>query len=424
MLEKIIDRNNVEKALKQVIANKGTGGVDNMQVEELRPFIHTHYQELRSSILEGSYQPQTVKKVEIPKPNGGKRMLGIPTVIDRLIQQCINQTLTGMYDAGFDEWSYGFRPNCSAHQAILQAQTFLQEGYVWTIELDLANFFDTVNHDKLMGILMKGIEDKRVLKLIRNYLRAGIMEGGVASPRTEGTPQGSPLSPLLSNIILDKLDKELRQREHRFVRYADDCTIYVKSEKSATRVAESIISYIEKELKLKVNREKTRVGRANQSNLLGYSFYNDKGKWEPKISDKTKKRLIAKCKDITQRSGGQSIKTQINRLQMIIPGWINYFILAKSQPVLKKMDEFVRTRLRIVVWKQWKNPKTRVGNLIKLGVSKANAYRWGNSSKGYCRIAHSQVLKYTLNNTYWRKQGYRGFAETFKERKGVQLSLF
>lgn len=424
MLEKIIDRRNVEQGLKQVIANKGVGGIDDMQLDELRPFINSNYQQLRTSILEGSYQPHAVKKVEIQKPQGGKRMLGIPTVRDRLIQQCTYQVLNGMYDKTFDEWSYGFRPKRNAHQAILQAQYFLNEGYVWTVELDLAKFFDTVNHDKLMGILMKGIEDKRVLKLIRGFLRAGIMEGGMVSPRTEGTPQGSPLSPLLSNIILDKLDKELRTRGHRFVRYADDCTIYVKSEKSAKQVAESIIKYIEKELKLKVNREKTRIGRATQSNLLGYSFYNDKGKWEPRLSDKTKERLKAKCKNITQRSIGQSTKEQIQKLRMIIPGWINYFILAKTKTVLEKLDEYIRTRLRIGVWKQWKRPTTRVKNLIKLGISKTQSYMWGNSSKGYCRIAHSPILLRTLNNAYWRKQGYKGFAETYRERKEVQPSLF
>lgn len=424
MLEKILDRRNVEKALIQVIANKGAGGVDDMQLDELRPFIHTHYQQLRSSILEGNYQPQAVRKVEIDKPQGGKRMLGIPTVTDRLLQQCINQILSPMYDAKFDEWSYGFRPNRNAHQAILQAQNFLQEGYVWTVELDLAKFFDTVNHDKLMGILMKQIEDKRVLKLIRSYLNAGIMEGGIVSARTEGTPQGSPLSPLLSNIILDKLDQELRRRGHRFVRYADDCTIYVGSEKSAKRVGENIIKYIEEELKLKVNREKTRIGRANQSSLLGYSFYNNKGKWEPRISDKTKEKLKAKCKEITQRSDGKSTREQINKLQTIIPGWINYFILAKTESVLERIDAFVRSRLRIGVWKQWKRPRTRVKNLLKLGLSKVQSYKFGNSSKGYCRIAHSPILLCTLNNTYWRKQGYKGFAETYRARRGVQPTLF
>lgn len=424
MLEKILDGRNVEKALKQVIANKGVGGMDGMQLDELRPSIQTIYQTFKTKILEGNYLPQAVKKVEIPKPNGGKRMLGIPTVTDRLIQQCIHQTLTGIYDPTFDEWSYGFRPKRNAHQAILQAQTFLNEGYVWTVELDLEKFFDTVNHDKLMGLLSKSIKDKRVLKLIRSYLTAGIMEGGIVSQRTEGTPQGSPLSPLLSNILLDVLDKELRNRGHRFVRYADDCTIYVKSEKAATRVAASIIKYIEEELKLKVNRAKTRVGRANYSTLLGYSFYQFKGKWELRLSDKTKERLQAKCKELTQRSRGQSIPQQIKALQKMIPGWVEYFRFANARSVLEHIDELVRTRLRIGVWKQWKLPRTRVKNLIKLGVSKGQSYMWGNSSKGYCRVAHSPILLRTLTKDYWRRQGYIGFAITYNEKRNVQPPLF
>lgn len=424
MLESILDRNNVEKALKQVIANRGTGGVDDMQVDELRPFINNHYQQLRTSILEGTYKPQAVKKVEILKPGGGKRMLGIPTVTDRLIQQCINQVLNPKYDATFDEWSYGFRPKRNAHQAVNQARIFLQEGYEWTVEIDLAKFFDKVNHDKLMGTLMKSIEDKRVLKLIRSYLSAGIMEGGVACARAEGTPQGSPLSPLLSNIILDKLDKELRERGHRFVRYADDCTIYVKSEKSAKRVAESIIKYIEEELKLQVNKEKTRIGGGDGSNLLGHSFKKTNGTWEPIISKKSKDKIKEKCKAITGRSKGQSIKELINELQKLIPGWINYFILTNIKSVLVRLDEQVRSRLRIIVWKQWKKPATRVKQLIRLGIREAQAYMWGHSSKGYCRIAHSPILTITLNNRYWRNQGYKGFAETFKEKKEIQTSLF
>jgi RNA-directed DNA polymerase len=424
MLESILDRNNVEKALKQVIANKGIGGVDDMQVDELRPFINNHYQQLRASILEGTYNPQAVKKVEIPKPGGGKRMLGIPTVRDRLIQQCINQILNPKYDVTFDEWSYGFRPKRNAHQAVQQAQIFLQEGYEWTVEIDLSKFFDRVNHDKLMGTLAKSIEDKRVLKLIRSYLSAGIMEGGVTSARTEGTPQGSPLSPLLSNIILDKLDKELRKRGHRFVRYADDCTIYVKSEKSAKRVAESIIKYIEEELKLQVNREKTRTGGGDGSNLLGYSFKKTNGIWEPIISKKSRDKVWEKCKAITGRSMGQSIKEYINGLQKIIPGWINYFILANTKSVLVRLDEQIRSRLRIIVWKQWKRPATRVMQLIRLSIRKTQAQKWGHSSKGYCRIAHSPILSIALNNRYWRNQGYKGFAETFMEKKEIQTSLF
>lgn len=424
MLEAILDRRNVERALKQVESNKGACGVDGMQVDELRHTLSTQWQTLRASIVEGSYKPQPVRKVEIPKPQGGTRMLGIPTVIDRLIQQCINQALNPMYDPTFDNWSYGFRPKRNAHQAILQAQSFLQQGYIWVVELDLAKFFDKVNHDKLMGLLMKRIEDKGVLKLIRKYLTTGIMEDGLVSQRIEGTPQGSPLSPLLSNIILDELDKELRTRGHCFVRYADDCTIYVKSEKSAKRVAESIIKYIEEDLKLKVNREKTRIGKASESSLLGYSFYNDKGTWQPRLSEKTKERIKKKCREATGRSDGKSQEEQINKLQAVIAGWVNYFILAKAKSVLHRLDELVRTRLRIGKWKNWKRPKTRVRELMRLGASKVQAYTWGNSSKGHCRIAHSPILLRTLNNGYWRSEGYKGFAETYRERKELQTSFF
>ncbi|HSU51026.1 MAG TPA: group II intron reverse transcriptase/maturase [Segetibacter sp.] len=424
MLEAILDRRNVERALKQVMSNKGACGVDGMQVDELRHTLNTQWQSLRAGIMEGSYKPQPVRKVEIPKPQGGTRMLGIPTVTDRLIQQCINQALNPLYDATFDNWSYGFRPKRNAHQAILQAQNFLQQGYIWVVELDLAKFFDKVNHDKLMGLLMKRIEDKRVLKLIRSYLTTGIMEDGLVSQRIEGTPQGSPLSPLLSNIILDELDKELRTRGHCFVRYADDCTIYVRSEKSAQRVAESIIKYIEEELKLKVNREKTRIGKASESSLLGYSFYNDRGRWQPRLSEKTKEGIKKKCREVTGRSDGKSQEEQINKLQAVIAGWVNYFILAKAKSVLHRLDELVRTRLRIGKWKNWKRPKTRVRELMRLGASKAQAYMWGNSSKGHCRIAHSPILLRTLNNGYWRNEGYKGFAETYRERKEIQTSLF
>lgn len=424
MLEEIVDRRNAERALKQVISNKGACGVDGMHVDELQHSLNTHWQSLRSMILEGHYEPQPVRKVEIPKAQGGTRMLGIPTATDRLVQQCISQTLTALYDPTFDECSFGFRPGRSAHQAVLQAQTFVNEGYEWTVEIDLAKFFDTVHHDKLMGLLAKKITDRRVLKIIRATLTAGIMEGGLVSPRTEGTPQGSPLSPLLSNIVLDQLDKELRKRGHRFVRYADDCTIYLQSEKSAMRVADSSIRYIEEKLKLKVNREKTRVGKASESVLLGYSFYKGGDGWHPRLSQKTKDRIKAKSKEITKRSNGKSQQEQIKQLQAVITGWVNYFILARAKTVLRELDSYIRVRLRIGAWKTWKRPKTRKWNLMKLGIPKARAYMWANSSKGYCRIAHSPILQRALNNAYWRKQGYKGFAETFTERKELQTSLF
>lgn len=274
MLEEILDIRNVQKAFKQVTANKGAGGIDGMQTDELRDYLNTNWQTLRTSILEGTYGPQAVKKVEIDKENGGgKRMLGIPTVIDRLITQSISQWLSPQYEGEFSNYSYGFRENRNAHQALYQAQTNLNDGYEWVVELDLDKFFDRVNHDRLMSLLAQKIADKRTLKLLRSYLNCGMMENGVVIARKEGTPQGSPLSPLLSNIVLNELDKELEARSHRFVRYCDDCSIYVKSEKSATRVLSTITEFIEKELKLKVNRTKSKVSRPIESTLLGFSFY-------------------------------------------------------------------------------------------------------------------------------------------------------
>lgn len=280
MLEKILNSRNIERALKAVERNKGSGGIDDMQSDELRPFVNANRKILVNRLLEGSYKPSPVRKVEIPKPQGGVRMLGIPTVVDRMIQQAIYLALSPMYEKDFDNHSYGFRPGKNAHQAVHTAQGYLNAGYTWIIELDLEKFFDKVNHQKLMHLLSLKIEDKRTLLLINAYLKSGIMEGGLVSQRTEGTPQGSPLSPLLSNIMLHDLDKALNERGHKFVRYADDCSIYVKSEKSAKRTLDSIIKFIEGELKLKVNREKTKISLPQQSQLLGFSFYNTKGKYE------------------------------------------------------------------------------------------------------------------------------------------------
>ena len=424
VLEGILDRRNIEKALEQVMRNKGAGGVDDMQTDELRPYLHGNWQSLRIKILEGSYKPSPVRKVEIPKPQGGKRMLGIPTVIDRLLQQAISQYLSPVYEEQFSTHSYGFRPNKNAHQAVLQAQSYLNEGKVWVLELDLEKFFDKVNHDRLMSILSRTIKDKRLLKLIRAYLTSGILEDGVLSQRIEGTPQGSPLSPLLSNIVLDELDKELEKRGHSYVRYADDCSIYIKSEAAAKRVAESVIKYIEEELLLKVNRVKTHISRPWESKLLGFSFFRQKWGWEIRIADQSVGRITKKCKDITSRSNGMSEKERIGKLQLMIPGWVTYFVIAKAKTVMQGLDELVRVRLRICQWKSWKKPANRVKQLLKLGVRKQKAYEWGNSSKGYCRIAHSPVLQTTLTNKVFRKRGYHGFYNTYHLKREAQLPLF
>ena len=414
----------MEKAVTRVISNDGSGGIDGMQTDELRDYLNTHYQLLRSTIMSGTYKPSPVKKVEIQKEQGGVRMLGIPTVTDRLVQQSIAQWLSPKYEEQFSEQSYGFRPKRNAHQAVMQAKEYIRSGKTYVIEMDLEKFFDKVNHDRLMSVLSKKIRDKRVLQLIRSYLTSGIMEGGIVSQRQEGTPQGSPLSPLLSNIVLDELDKELELRGHSYVRYADDCSIYVRSKKSAERVLTSITKYIEQRLKLKVNREKTKISRPSKSSLLGFSFYKTSKEWEIRISPKSIQRIMKKCKVITSRSNGKSIKEKINQLKPIVTGWVNYFVIAKAKKVMQEIDGCIRTRLRMCRWKEWKRPKTRQRNLLELGINKQKAYEWSNSSKGYCRIAHSPILNRSLNNEYWSKQGYRGFLQTYYWRTEKQTSLF
>lgn len=425
MLEEILDRRNIEKALKQVEANKGSGGIDGMGWEDLRPYINTHWQWIRAEIMEGRYKAPAVRKVEITKPNGGMRVLGIPPVKERLLQQAIAQWLEPRYEPQFSRHSYGYRPGRNVHQAVLQAQSYLNAGKTWVIEIDLEQFFDRVNHDKLMGKLRKEIEDKGTLRLIRGYLTSGIMEGGIISPRREGTVQGSPLSPILSNIVLDDLDKELEKRGHSFVRYADDISVYVSSERAAQRAMEGVIEYIEGTLKLKVNRQKTRISRPLQSRLLGFSFYSPgKGKWEIRISEKSIERVKAKCKEITKRSNATSTETKIAKLGEVIRGWVTYFSIARAKANMEKLDAHVRARLRMDKWKQWKQPKTRVSNLIKLGIPKWRAYQWGNSSKGYCRIASGAVLNRALTKEYFQKLGYIGFSNYYYWKTGKQTSLF
>lgn len=424
MLEEILDIRNVQKAFKQVTANKGAGGIDGMQTDELRDYLSTNWQTLRKDILEGNYRPQAVRKVEIRKPEGGTRMLGIPTVTDRLLNQAIAQWLSPKYEQEFSKYSYGFRDGRNAHQAVMQAQTYLNEGYEWIIELDLEKFFDRVNHDKLMGLLAKRITDKRTLKLLRSYLNSGIMEDGVIITRTEGTPQGSPLSPLMSNIVLNELDKELQARGHRFVRYADDCSIYVKSEKSAQRVLETITEYIESKLKLKVNRVKSKVSRPTESTLLGFSFYRSEKGWEIRIAPKSLKKIKKKMKEHTSRKAPDSLKGKIKKMEAVIRGWVNYFAIAKAKSKMKELDELVRTRLRMGIWKQWKRPKTRMANLQKLGINRQKSYEWSYSRKGYCRVAHSPILCRALNNDYFTKQRYIGFTNYFYWKTEHQTKLF
>ena len=405
MLEEILSKENMTIALKRVESNKGASGVDGLAVDELRPFLNAQWLFIRAEIIDGSYKPSPVKKVEIPKPNGGKRMLGVPTVLDRLIQQAISQKLNEMYDKGFSESSFGFRPNRSAHQAVKRAQEYLNAGFTEVVEFDLEKFFDKVNHDRLMKTLSRRIMDKGVLKLIRKYLESGIMEKGIVSQRIEGTPQGSPLSPILSNIVLDELDKELEARGHKFVRYADDISVYVSSRKAAERVKEKISKFIEEKLKLKVNQEKSKISRPSKSSLLGFSFYKNKDRWEIRIGDKSYLRFKDRARELTSRNRSISQEERIERLNKSIRGWINYFRIAKSQTRLRELDSWLRTRLRMCIWKTWKKVKTRMTNLVKLGLDELRAYMYANTRKQICRTAHSPILTRTLTNKYFTDLG-------------------
>lgn len=384
LMEEVLRRENLMQAYKRVKSNKGAPGVDGMTVEELLPYCRGNWEKIREQLLSETYEPRPVKRVETPKPDGkGTRMLGIPVVLDRLIQQAIQQLLTPIYDPTFSENSHGFRPGRSAHDAIRKAREYVNEGYTWVVDIDLEKFFDRVNHDVLMSRIARRVKDKRLLRLIRRYLQAGMMEGGVVTVREEGTPQGSPLSPLLSNILLDELDKELESRGHRFARYADDCNIYVKSEAAGQRVMTSLTEFLEKRLRLKVNREKSAVGRPWERKFLGYSF-TDGEKPKPRISPKSLERFEKKLKPIWKRGRGQSVKTTIQELNQIIVGWVSYYRMSELIWPLKKLDSWIRRRIRWIIWRHWKTPRTRMKELLKRGVPRhvagpcayANAGPW------------------------------------------------
>lgn len=424
MIEAILGSRNIYSALVQVCRNKGAGGVDGMQTDELRDFMSTHWPSLCASLLSGSYRPDAVRLVTIPKPGGGSRMLGIPTVKDRLIQQAIAQWMSVLWEPLFHAHSYGFRPYKNAHQAVHQAKEYLNAGKTYVVELDLANFFDVVNHDKLISLLSRKITDKRILKLIGQYLRSGIMCDGVVSQRTEGTPQGSPLSPLLSNILLHELDVELTRRGLSFVRYADDCSIYVSSSKSASRVMASITRFIEDHLLLKVNGEKSRVSRPSRSTLLGFSFYKTRGAWRIRIANIAVQRMKEKLKRKLPRNAAQQVESRMVALKPMIKGWVQYFQIADLKSCCMKLDELLRSRVRKLVWQRWQKVKTRMRNLIKLGIPQWQSYQWANTSKGACRVAHSAILLRSLNNKVLAAKGLPCFYQTYHQNVEVQLKLF
>jgi RNA-directed DNA polymerase len=404
LTEEVCERKNCEQALARVKSNKGSAGIDGMTVEELPAYLKKHWPTLREQLLSGTYKPQAVKRVEIPKPDGGIRQLGIPTVLDRFIQQAVMQVLQGRWDPTFSEHSYGFRPGRSAHQAVTKAQQYIAAGYGWVVDLDLEKFFDRVNHDKLMAKLAQRISDKRLLKLIRAFLRAGVMEGGLVSPVDEGTPQGGPLSPLLSNIVLDELDRELERRGHRFVRYADDCNIYVRSQRAGERVMKSVSEFITRKLKLKVNEQKSAVSQPSKRKFLGFSFTWQR---EPKrrIAPKAIARFKQRVRELTRRTRGVRVETMVAQLSRYLTGWRGYFRFCQTPTVLRKLEEWTRRRLRSVIWKQWKQSRVRFAELTKRGVGKDLAAQTAGSAHGPWRLSNSPALTIALPNAYFVSLG-------------------
>jgi RNA-directed DNA polymerase len=417
LMEEVCERGNLLRALKQVKANRGAPGVDGMTVQELPKYLKTNWPRLREQLLSGSYEPKPVKRVEIPKPTGGVRLLGIPCAVDRFIQQAALQVLQARWDSTFSEHSYGFRPGRSAHQAVLQAQQYVAEGYVYSVDLDLEKFFDRVNHDMLMARVARRIADKRLLRLIRAFLKAGIMDHGLVSPPTDaGVPQGGPLSPLLSNLFLDELDRELERRGHRFVRYADDCNIYVKSERAGGRVLETVKKFLGKKLKLRVNEQKSKVSRADQSKFLGFSITVSAygGRPRRRISAQSLERFKKKVVDLTRRSLGQSLAQVIRGLNQYLLGWRAYYGFSEIPRVLRDLDSWIRRRLRSYLWEQWKTYARRRDTLRSLGLKKTEASRlaWAGCHYGPWHMSKTMALHMVLTNRYFASQGLVTLAVT------------
>ena len=413
LLEKILDRNNLNLAYRRVKANKGSHGVDGMSTDELLQFLKQNGAQIKQSILEGTYHPKPVRRVSMPKSDGKARLLGIPTVTDRLIQQAIAQVLTPIFEKQFSNSSYGFRPNRNAKQAIAKCKQYIEEGYTWTVDIDIANYFDTVNHDKLIRLIWQTVKDGRVISLIRKYLNSGVMTGGVVIETEQGTPQGGNLSPLLANIMLNELDIELTKRGLKFCRYADDINIYVKSQKAAVRVMGSITKFIEDKLKLKVNKEKSAVDRPWKLKFLGFSFYHKKEGIGIRVHPKSVRKFKGKLKEITGRSNAMSMVLKMLKLKKLITGWVNYFGIADMRELVKLLDKWLRRRIRMCYWKQWKKIKTKFGNLIKFGIDKAKAWEFANTRKSYWRIAGSPILQRTFTNEYLNKLGFQSITERY-----------
>ena len=416
VITKILDRDNLNEAFKRVKANKGANGIDDMDIEETKVYIKEHKNTIVWQLYNRKYQPQPVRRVEIPKPDGGKRKLGIPTVLDRVIQQAMVQVLSPKFEPYFSDNSYGFRPNRSCEKAIIKALEFMNDGYDWIVDIDLEKFFDNVPHDKLLRLVSDVVKDGNVVSLVNKFLKAGVMVGNEFEETMVGTPQGGPLSPLLSNIILNKLDKELEARGLNFVRYADDIIILVKSEKAANRVMASITDYIERKLGLKVNMTKTKVCKPNGLKYLGFGFYKS-NKYEVIPHKESKDKFKRKLKGLTKRSESISLDKRFEKLNWLIRGWVNYFKISKMKSFLTKMDEWLRTRIRMIIWKQWKKPKTQENNLIKCGYSRGEARGLANCRRGYMFIAHSKILQNAISKARLSKPNKT------KERRGLVFAL-
>ncbi|HKN23255.1 MAG TPA: group II intron reverse transcriptase/maturase [Candidatus Acidoferrum sp.] len=400
LMEEVCERENCWQAYKRVKSNKGSPGIDGMKVGELSDYLKQHWPRIREQLLSGTYRPQPVRRVEIPKPDGGVRKLGIPTVLDRLIQQAVMQVLQRRWDPTFSEHSHGFRPKRSAHQAVAKAQQYIAAGHRWVIDLDLEKFFDRVNHDKLMAAIARRITDKRVLQLIGAFLKVGVMENGLVSPAEEGTPQGGPLSPLLSNIVLDELDRELERRKHCFVRYADDCNIYVGSQRAGRRVMTNVTRFLMRRLKLKVNEAKSAVARPVERKFLGFSFSDNR---EPKrrIAPKALLRCKQKIRELTRRTRGISLEQMIKELAAYLRGWKSYFGYGQIPSLLETLDQWIRHRLRSMIWKQWKRGRVRFTELRRRGVGKILAAQTASSMCGPWRVANSPALHLALPTAYF-----------------------
>jgi len=421
LLEAVVERKNMWLALKQVERNKGAAGVDKITVEQLRAYLREHWLRIKEELLAGSYQPQPVLKVEIPKPGGkGMRMLGIPTVVDRLIQQALHQVLSPLFEPNFSESSYGFRPHRSAHQAALKAREYVREGRRWVVDLDLEKFFDRVNHDVLMSRLARRIKDKRVLRLIRRYLQAGIMSNGLTTARREGTPQGGPLSPLLSNILLDELDKELERRGHKFCRYADDCNIYVRSRSAGERVMKSLANFLEQRLRLKVNAEKSAVARPWERKFLGYSLT-----WHResrlKVAASSVQRLKEKLREIFRRGKGRNLSKLIEEeLTPLLRGWMNYFRLAEVKGIFEELDGWIRRKLRCLIWRQWKRTLARAKGLMQRGLKEPQAWESATNRRGPWWNAGASHMNAAFPKSYFDRCGLLSLLE---QRRRFQLAL-